>query len=190
MNSMDVYLFRSINNIGFQLPYLNPLMVFIAEYSVVFLALWMIIDWFFTKEKIRTRIVLVGTILAFGVSEAIAKGLGQFISHTQPFAVLPNVNQLISHEIDNSFPSDHTILFFSICMMLFLGSQSKMRISFLLAAAIVGLSRIWVGVHYPFDVLAGALIGIFVSSILYPFITKSKVFANIVHAYNRFEGRS
>ncbi|MBO1583251.1 undecaprenyl-diphosphatase [Bacillus sp. XF8] len=186
MNSINNFLFRSINDLGFHLTVLNPVMVFMAEYGVFLLAIWMILHWFFTKKKVRVRTVLAGSLLAFLFSEVIGKMLGKFIAHPQPFATLPNVNQLISHEIDNSFPSDHTILFFSICMMLFLGSQSSKRVSYLIAATIVGFSRIWVGVHYPIDVLAAAFIGIFVSIILYPVITHSKILIRIINTYNRF----
>ncbi|HWO97842.1 MAG TPA: undecaprenyl-diphosphatase [Bacillus sp. (in: firmicutes)] len=185
MNSINIFLFRVINDLGFHLAVFNPIMVFIAEYGVFLLALWMILQWFFSKEKVRTRIILTGSLLAFFVSEVIGKVLGIFIAHPQPFATLPNVNQLISHEIDNSFPSDHTILFFSICMTLFLGSKSSKRVSYLVAAALVGFSRIWAGVHYPIDVLVAAFIGIFVSSILYPVITQSKILALMINAYTR-----
>jgi undecaprenyl-diphosphatase len=175
MNSINLSIFRSINDLGFNLTFLNPVIIFIAQYGVYFLALWMILHWFFSREKVRTRMVLAGSLFAFFLSEVIGKVLGRFIVHPQPFATLPHVNQLVSHEIDNSFPSDHTILFFSICMMLFLGSKSSKRSLYLVAATLVGISRIWVGVHYPVDILVAALIGITVSSILYPFIIHSRM---------------
>jgi undecaprenyl-diphosphatase len=165
-------------------------MVFFAEYGVYLLALWMVFQWFFTKEKVRTRIVMVGSIFAFLLSEVIGKVLGIFVSHPQPFATLPKVNQLISHEIDNSFPSDHTILFFSICMMLLLGSKSSKRFFYLVVASIIGFSRIWVGVHYPIDVLTAAFIGILVSIVLYPVIIRSKILAQIINAYNHYTKKS
>lgn len=185
MNSLDISLFRFINDLGFHWTFFNPILVFITEYSVYILAFWMIFQWFFIKEKVRTRTILAGAILSFIISEMIGKVLGVFVEHPQPFATLPHVNQLISHEIDNSFPSDHTLLFFSICMMLFLGSKSSKRIFYLLIAALVGFSRIWVGVHYPMDVLVAAFIGTIVSSMLFPVIIHSKLLARVIAASNR-----
>lgn len=77
----------------------------------------------------------------------------------QPFAVLSNTNQLIEKAINNSFPNDHTILFFSFCMFLWLFKKGKW-ILWILLAILVGISLIWIGVHYPLDVIVGALIGI------------------------------
>lgn len=186
MNSIDISLFRSINDLGFHITYLNPVMVLVAEYGVYLLALTMILQWFLTKEKVQKRMILIISLVSFFVSEVIAKVLGKFVEHPQPFATLTNVNQLVSHEIDNSFPSDHTILFFSICMTLFLGSNSNKRVLYLVAASIVGFSRIWVGVHYPIDVIVAAFIGIVVSSILYPTISRLRIIKRLILTYNRF----
>lgn len=188
MNSVNISLFRLINDLGFQLKFMNPIIAFIAEYGVFLLAFWMILCWFSTHEKVHARVVLLGSLISFLISEVIGKVLGTFIEHPQPFAALPDVTQLISHEIDNSFPSDHTILFFSICMMFFLGSKSSKRVFYLIAASIVGIARIWAGVHYPIDILVAALIGILVASILYPIITRSKVLVRIINIYDHFAG--
>lgn len=189
MNSMNIALFRFINDLGLHLNILNPLIVFIAEYGVVVLALWMISLWFWTSEKVQTRATLISATFVFLLSEVIAKIGGLFITHPQPFATLPNVQQLISHEIDNSFPSDHTILFFSICTTLFLTSKSTKRIFYLIAASIVGLARIWVGVHYPIDVLTAAFIGIVVACSLSSFLTRSRIVLSIVNLYNHLTKR-
>jgi undecaprenyl-diphosphatase len=184
MYSINISVFRAINDLGFHLTFLNPIMVFFAKYGVFLLALWMILFWFLAKEKVWARIVLVGSVVSFVFSEVIGKVLGKFIEHVQPFATLSNVNKLMTHEIDNSFPSDHAILVFSICTMLFLGSKSSKRVSFLIFATMIGFSRIWVGVHYPIDVLIGAFIGIFVSGIFYLIIKHSKIGVRKLHGKN------
>lgn len=142
-------------------------MFFIAEYTLYILIVYIIVRAIFSKEVIRARIIFIFSVVSCLISEIIGKIAGMFISHPQPFATLANVNLLKEAEVNNSFPSDHTILVFSICMILFLGSQSKNRFLILLIPIMVGISRIWLGVHYPSDILAGALIAIVVSITVY-----------------------
>ncbi len=56
--------------------------------------------------------MVIQAIVAFVIAEVIGKIAGKFHLNYQPFAVLPDVNKLVDHAVDNSFPSDHTILFF------------------------------------------------------------------------------
>ncbi|WP_353626126.1 phosphatase PAP2 family protein [Bacillus sp. JCM 19041] len=97
--------------------------------------------------------------------------VGLFHHNYQPFYELENVNQLIHKEIDNSFPSDHTILFFSVCVVFWL--FNKKQIGWLIVAALVGLARIVVGVHYPLDVLVGALIATSFAILMYMWVPRS-----------------
>ena len=84
------------------------------------------------------------------------------------------VNQLINYRaIAASFPSGHAAFFFGLATAYFLSKKIRpegapqsgtiRRVSFWLfvAAALISLARVFVGVHYPSDILAGALVGIF-----------------------------
>ncbi|QDP41928.1 undecaprenyl-diphosphatase [Radiobacillus deserti] len=108
------------------------------------------------KRKKERIMVLYASITAL-ISVSIGKIAGQLHQNLQPFAELEGVHKLIEKEVNNSFPSDHTILVFSFCIMfsLFL---SKWKKSWVMLASLVGFSRIWVGVHYPGDVIVGAII--------------------------------
>ena len=64
----------------------------------------------------------------------------------------------VSPSTDPSFPSDHSTAAFAIAFAVFFLSR-KVGIGFLVAATMVALSRVFVGLHYPSDVAAGALIG-------------------------------
>ncbi len=65
-----------------------------------------------------------------------------------------------------SFPSGHTTAVFSIAVVL-AANFPQLNLLIKSVAGVVGLSRAYVGVHYPSDILTGALIGIYFSNLVY-----------------------
>ena len=84
--------------------------------------------------------------------------IAHFYYRDRPF-VTHTVLQLIAHPANASFPSDHAIGAFVIAtsIWIFRRKDGKLWLAF---AACIAFSRVWTGVHYPSDVLAGAVIGI------------------------------
>lgn len=183
-SQLNIDAFRAINDLGKQYPSLNPTMVFVAEYTVYLLGLIMIFYWFTRSDK--NRMMIIHAMIAFVIAEIIGKIVGQFHSHYQPFAVLSDVNKLVNHEIDNSFPSDHTILFFSICFSFWLVRKKEWWLWPVLALC-VGTSRILVGVHYPVDVATGALIGIVSALLVYRFAPRLSFLQQLLTQYEKVE---
>ncbi|MBT2215715.1 undecaprenyl-diphosphatase [Virgibacillus dakarensis] len=183
-SEMNVTIFRMINDLGKQFTSLSPVMTFIAEYMVFFLALGVILYWF--NRTRQNRMMVISAVVAFVIAELLAEIAAMLHSNNQPFAELSNVNQLIKHAVDNSFPSDHTILFFSFCMT-FLLFKKRLRYFWIGLAICVGLSRIWVGVHYPGDVVAGAILGIFASSVACRFVPKLILVKKLLGIYEKGE---
>ncbi len=184
MNEININLFRMINDLGKQQTYLNPTLVFIAEYMVFLLAIAVIIFWFTRINKNR-MMVICGTI-TFVFSEIIGKVAGKIHSNNQPFAELSNVNKLIEKAVDNSFPSDHTILFFSFCVTFWIFSK-KLGYLWVVLAFLVGISRVWVGVHYPADVIVGAIISTFSALIVYMVVPKLSFIHKLLGIYEKGE---
>jgi len=180
----NINLFRMVNDVGKQYPYLNPAMVFIAEYMVFFLVLCVILIWL-TRNK-QSRMMIVCATITFVFAEIIGKIVSIFHSNNQPFAELTNVNKLIEKAVDNSFPSDHTILFFSFCISFWLFRKGWWFL-WVILASLVGISRIWVGVHYPADVLVGAIISIISSSIVYLIVPKLSLTQKLLVGYSKCE---
>src|SRR6478735_6184881 len=154
---MNVDLFRTINDFGKEYTYLNNFFIFMAEYMVFVLTFIALIFWFTRREE--NRMMIISATISFILAEMMGKIAGTLHSNNQPFAELSNVNKLIEKAVDNSFPSDHTILFFAFCMTFFM-YQKRWRYIWIMLALVVGISRIWVGVHYPADVIVGAIISI------------------------------
>jgi undecaprenyl-diphosphatase len=158
-----------VNNLGKEYWFLNPAWVFIAEYVIFLLALAAIFFWFTNGKK--NRVMVVCAVMTAPLAVIFGKIAGLFYSNYQPFAELSNVNQLIEKTVGNSFPSDHTILVFAFCVTFWL-FQKGWGFLWLLLAALVGISRIWVGVHYPADVLAGAAISTLTAVAAYILVPK------------------
>ncbi|GAB0167854.1 undecaprenyl-diphosphatase [Lysinibacillus sp. CTST325] len=184
ISEININLFRIINNLGKELPFTNLPMIIIAEYTVLCLAIFVILYWF-TKNS-ENKVMLISAGMAFILAEIIGKLAGLLHFNQQPFAVLSNTNQLIDKAINNSFPSDHTILFFSFCMSFWLFKKGKW-IVWVLLAVLVGVSRIWVGVHYPLDVLVGAFIGITSAVIMYFTVPKLTIITTVITKYESIE---
>ncbi|MEZ2659515.1 undecaprenyl-diphosphatase [Aneurinibacillus aneurinilyticus] len=183
-SQFNIDAFRLINDLGKQYPYLNPVIVFLADYMLYFLCLSIVVYWF-TRTN-QNRMMVIQAVLAFIFAELLGRIAGQFHSHYQPFAVLPHVNKLIEHDIDNSFPSDHTILFFSVCISFWL-VRKKSGWLWLMLPFCVAISRIWVGVHYPIDVVTGAFLGVISALFVYWLVPKLSSIKQLLALYEKME---
>lgn len=184
LSEINIELFRMFNDLGKEVMFLNPIMIFFAKYMKYFLLFGIIMYWF-TRER-ENRIMIISSMFAFVVAEVFGAIAGAIHSNNQPFAELSNVNQLIGHAIDNSFPSDHAIEFFSICIT-FLLFKKNLRYVWLAIAILVSISRVWVGVHYPADILVGAILGIIGAALCYWIIPQLNVIKKLIDIYEQGE---
>ncbi|WP_407307079.1 phosphatase PAP2 family protein [Desulfosporosinus sp. SB140] len=110
-----------------------------------------------------------------GLAGVLGLIINVLISHIyfrpRPFMVLKKrtITQLIPHSLDASFPSDHTTGSFGVAAAS-LGKASKwITISFTLLAILNGIARLYVGVHWSTDVIAGIVIGTICGRLLWKF---------------------
>lgn len=186
MNSLDIRIFQLINGWAGRSNFLDQIGIFFAKMSPYGLAVFLIVAWFWNRNAPEKRIALVIAGMTFGVSEALAKFLGQLHYHVQPFVTL-QAHQLITKEVNNSFPSDHTILMFSFLFVLFLAVKANRRWVYLGWAILASTARIFVGVHYPSDVLVAALLASLTGSILYFFLRRADWLQHFVQWISRLE---
>ena len=82
------------------------------------------------------------------------------MARERPWLVIEGFVNLVEEKDPNSFPSGHTNAAFAFALALCMAAPRRwMKIAAVCAAALMGLSRLYVGVHFPSDVLVGALIG-------------------------------
>lgn len=151
---MDQSIFHFINGLAGKNSFFDGLGIFLGEYlGYVLVALVLIIFW--KRWKKAFFIALSGLLAKFGLVEAIRL----FWQRPRPF-LAEDVNLLIEKSADPSFPSGHAAFFFAISTAVFLYNK-KAGICFLFASVLISVFRVYIGVHWPADVLAGAAVGIF-----------------------------
>ena len=157
--TIDQIIFQVINGLAHKWWLLDWLGIFLASYLNYFLIL--IAIFLLIKERNwRWRIYFfclasLSVILARGVITEIIRF---FYYRPRPFLVL-QIQPLVNHDITASFPSGHATAYFALALAIFYINR-KWGWWFLGAALLMGLARIFVGVHWPLDILAGALIGL------------------------------
>ncbi len=83
------------------------------------------------------------------------------VARTRPYEVIQGLQLLVGRANDYSFPSGHSAASFAASVAIYRSMDKKgWGIAGLVLAALIALSRLYVGIHYPTDVLGGALIGI------------------------------
>jgi undecaprenyl-diphosphatase len=102
---------------------------------------------------------LLGGLFAFAIELPLYKLLKKGIKRDRPCEALSNVYRRISPSDQFSFPSGHTSAAFVMATLLSYFFPS-LSIPLFIWALLVGFSRIYLGVHYPSDILAGIVVGI------------------------------
>lgn len=91
---------------------------------------------------------------------AVNIAIKPLVNRVRPYNVITDIVALTGQHGDPSFPSGHSAASFACAWVLFRMERKKWGVSALILAALISLSRLYVGVHYPTDVLGGILIGI------------------------------
>lgn len=110
-----------------------------------------------TRRATQRAVVAAG--LSAGVALALAQVVSRLVERPRPFVADPGAVHLFAqHAADASFPSDHATAAFAIGVALLL-RQRAWGVVVLVGATVLAVGRVAMGVHYPSDVLAGALLG-------------------------------
>lgn len=125
---------------------------------------FVLLTYFIIKYKKKSFIPIIALALAVGASDYITSGIIKpNVNRTRPCNIEEaNANILAPCRNSPSFPSSHAANHFAIAtfMLLLLSSKKKwLKTIFIAWAAAIAYSRVYVGVHFPFDVLIGGVIG-------------------------------
>ncbi len=162
---MDESVFRDLNHAGSNLGldiFMVALTILAMTYILVFAGpvLW----WKKHRELGFDVIVLVI------VSDLVSEALKLLFMRERPIDVLDHVNTLswgpFTTATSLSFPSGHASRTFAMATLIAFGTRRHMGVAMFVFAALVSLSRIYLGLHWPSDVLAGAVLGIVLALML------------------------
>jgi len=137
------------------LDHLLPWLTYLGSHFA-FIA-FIIVSWIITKQ----RKVLRSLLILYGIQSAVVYGLKFLAKRERPlfFLDMPSKFSKGPGEIlDPSFPSAHTVFAFMMATLLSF-CFPRYRIIFFTVAAFIGWTRIYLGLHYPTDVIAGAILG-------------------------------
>jgi undecaprenyl-diphosphatase len=105
------------------------------------------------------RRATVAAVLSAGLALAVGKLISELVDRARPFVADPSGVHLFSpHAADPGFPSDHATAAFAIAVAILLRKRGWGIVA-LVAATVLSIGRVALGVHYPSDVLAGAALG-------------------------------
>ena len=124
----------------------------------------MIVAVFIYFKSLRKAGILMGIslLLEFLLNNLIIKNL---FARIRPYEVIDGLILLVGKAPDYSFPSGHTGSAFALAVVIFMVMDRKYGIIALILASLMGFSRLYVGIHYPSDVLGGVILGVVTSVI-------------------------
>jgi undecaprenyl-diphosphatase len=163
---LDAKLFRVINLLSGRYLVIDKLMILISN-KVKFVFLFILVILLFRKRNVFNEAVVSMVITLF--MHFITK---LFYFKPRPF-IDRRVHLLIPSKFDSSFPSKHTLLTFAVTTIVLFYQRIVGSILFGFSV-LTGLSRIWVGHHYPSDIAGSAVLGSFTSTVIHKLLKISK----------------
>ena len=171
---MNMELFGIINNLANKNTILDKIMIFFSEYGpYIFMAAIVIVFILGLKEKkCENRKIAVSSVIITVINLIINLIVRSIFHVDRPF-IHNKVNLLLPHDSASSFPSNHATGAMSIALGLEKYNKLLSRILTILSI-IIGFSRVYVGHHYPTDII-GAYIIVFAVNYIYNLKLRSKV---------------
>jgi undecaprenyl-diphosphatase len=155
---MDLKLFQLINKLSGRLSPVDNLMIFISNRARYVYAIIILVLLFKNQKNKRIALETGSSVLLSLIVQFFIK---LFYDKPRPFEKR-RVGILIPSKTDSSFPSKHTTLAFAASTSILMFHR-KLGAIMMWMSALTGFSRIWVGHHYPSDIIGSAILGSLIS---------------------------
>ena len=187
--AFDVWGFRAVNDLAGLSVYWDAVFIFGAKY-LIFLMPLVAVAYVFAAWRTSHFEGRVENFWHVGWTVVIAfiieKTVGYIWFRPRPFVTLAGVHRLIDMSpLDKSFPSGHASAAFAMAFGLMLHNR-KWGSLMLVLAAWVAFSRVWVGVHYPLDVIGGLVVGLLSAWITAPVKKAIEPYLDLFKFFRRY----
>lgn len=161
--ALDCYLFVVLNQYAGQNFFVDKTFIFFAEYLVAFFVVLFLIEFRKAKAVYNAIFSSVSVVVLNILISMVYYRPRPFVSH--------NAHLIINHVKDASFPSDHAAISFAFATALFIYNRKVGVVAYGIAI-LISISRVFAGLHYMTDIIAGAILGIAVSLVINIFLKK------------------
>jgi undecaprenyl-diphosphatase len=166
----DGWIYRRVNELADSTAWVHGIARTNAKYGIVLFGALLVVAWWQARHRPDASAPVAAVIWAGAapiVALAIAQVINKLVDRSRPYAAMHDVQVLISRTADASFPSDHSTAAAAVAVGLLLAGRAlgSYRLGIVASVAAIGLAftRLYVGAHYPGDVIAGLALGGFVA---------------------------
>jgi len=168
----DLRAFLKLYDLGLNNQFISSTYLFFSRYGIViFFLSFIYLIW---VRRINALLCSMFSMLLAGTVDLIIYILWK---RPRPFVAHADlINQVLDQsKVDlSSFPSSHTYIAFAVATSIFLYGHKKLGSFLFIIAIIVAVSRVGAGLHYPSDVIGGAMLGIFSGILSYLIVQKAE----------------
>lgn len=164
MNTFDHELFLHINSFARATGALHPLVKGWATYGIAVFAALMLMGWWRARRRNDSSVMAaalwapLATVLAVTINQPIVA----LVAEPRPYTSITGILVLAHQSTDPSFPSDHAVMAGAVAASLLAFDLTLGGIA-TVAAVLMAFARVYIGAHYPTDVLVGLGLGIAVA---------------------------
>jgi undecaprenyl-diphosphatase len=157
---MDGRLFRWVNRLANRTGWAHGFFTAYAKYGIALFAVLLVVTYLDARQHNDLRAV-AGSVLTAAmalVGLGVAQLIGKAVDRARPYDAMSGIHMLVDKTKDFSFPSDHATVAGAVAMGLLLANR-RWGIIAAIAAVVMAFTRVYVGAHYPGDVVAGLALG-------------------------------
>ena len=198
MNAFDSSILHFLNQFSFRWPVFDRgVMAFTQFYMLRGLPMVALLWWVWFRDgtdKQRDRETVTATVIA----AFCALLLGRLLANGLPFRVRPMANpdvglRFLLAEDDgmrtwSSFPSDHAMMWCAVATGVMVAARWLGLLALAYAVLLICMARVFVGLHYPTDVIAGALLGVLTCLVLTRPPLRTRIAAPFLFLFDRYRG--
>lgn len=165
----DRHDFLVVNNFARHTAWLHGAVTHYAKQGVVLFALLLIAGFLIARSSGRAVLVARAVLAGAGVLLAVAANqpVVHAVNEARPYRQLPHILLLVSPSLDASFPSDHAVMAGAVAAGLLFVHRTLGAVA-VIAAVLMAFARVYVGAHFPVDVVAGLALGAAVAVLVQP----------------------